>query len=69
MMQIDASNFLQKMIGHYVYPAEFQINSMTRAAAIDRYAILFWSAERKDSSSAQVESEKEIRTNGNGGPR
>lgn len=46
-----------------------QINSMSRAAAIDRYAILFWSAERKDSSSAQVESEKEIRTNGNGGPR
>jgi len=39
------------------------------AAMTDWYVILFRFAERKDSSSAQVESEKEIRTNGNGGPR
>ncbi|RLU21115.1 hypothetical protein DMN91_005488 [Ooceraea biroi] len=37
--------------------------------ATDRFAILLWFIERKDSSSTQVESEKEIRTSGNGGPR
>lgn len=39
---------------------------MMTKTTIDRYAILFRFAERKDSG---VESEKEIRTNGNGGPR
>jgi len=73
MMQIDTmqnNNFLQKNpTRYYGYSAEFQINTMMRMAANDHYAILFWFAERKDSSNAQVESEKEIRTNGNGGPR
>lgn len=42
---------------------------MMQTAAIDRHTILFRFAERKDSSGVQVESEKEIRANGNGGPR
>ena len=66
-MQIDADNFSHKMTDHYGYPAESQISM--NSCDTDQYVVLFRFAERKDSSSAQVESEKEIRTNGNGGPR
>lgn len=66
-MQIDADNFSQKW--QSIMAILQSLKSIWWTVAIDRYVILFRFAERKDSSSAQVESEKEIRTNGNGGPR